>query len=67
LRYSKSLAIGMQEFPFDFSLDKNAAFSYHGKNVTVAYECRAKIYLDDDNYRKLDISLFKNNPVLNKF
>jgi hypothetical protein len=60
LSYSKSLAIGKQEFPFDFSLDESSISSYYGKNVTITYECRAKIYLDDENYRKLDISLFKN-------
>lgn len=60
LSYKKSLALGLQKFPFEFSLENNTIPCYNGENVSISHECTAKIYFDDDNYRKLDISLFKN-------
>lgn len=60
LSYAKSLSIGIQEFPFDFNLENDTLPAYHGKNVSMSHECTAKIYFDDDNYRKLDLSVFKN-------
>jgi len=60
LKHSKSLALGTQKFSFEFTLPDDTISGYEGKNAIINYECVAEVYLDDENYRKLDVSLFKN-------
>ena len=45
------------EFPFTFSLD-NKYNSYKGKNVSLSYNFKVKISVNNDDYDKLDRSFF---------
>ncbi|WP_299617486.1 hypothetical protein [uncultured Tenacibaculum sp.] len=46
------------EIPFSFTLSEDYIESYDGKNVSISYNCEAKIFVNKEDLEKLDRGVF---------